>query len=56
MIKRLPKTWQEKFENSILSGEYVPTPLSEKHWQELERKAKYYLKYGKYPKEFNEDS
>ncbi|KKK84478.1 hypothetical protein LCGC14_2782910 [marine sediment metagenome] len=50
MLKRFPKTWQEEFEDRLISGEYTPTQLSPKVIKELEYKAKYYLKYGKYPK------
>ena len=49
MLKRFPKTWQEEFEDKLISGEYVPTPIPKKELEEAKRKAKYYLKYGKYP-------
>lgn len=48
-LKRYPKTEQEKFEDRLISGEYVPTQLSESVLKELEYTAKYYLKHGKYP-------
>jgi len=49
-LKRFPKTWQEKFEDELISGEYVLTKLDSSILKEAIYKAKYYLKHGKYPK------
>jgi len=41
------KDEQEKFEDRLISGEYIPTGLSKEKWEKLEREVKYFLKYGK---------